>query len=335
MAKEIYWADKLAKKIIKERGKKRKYVCAAGITPSGTVHIGNFREIITVDLVARALKDAGKKVRFIYSWDDYDRLRKIPKNLPKQNLLKKYLGQPIVDTPDPFECHNSYAEHLEKELERELPKVGVKPEFIYQNEMYSKCAYAVEIKTCLQAKEKIRKILNKFRKEPLPKDWYPAKAYCKKCKTDETKITNYDGKYSVTYKCKCGATETVDFRKSGNVKLAWRVDWPMRWHYENVDFEPGGKEHSTPGGSRDTAKLIIKKIYDEKAPVYQMYDFVIIKGLGGKMSSSIGKVITLGDTLKIYLPEIVRYLFASTKPVKEFSIATDEEVFKVFEDFYK
>ena len=116
-----HWADLIAEQIIKERGKKTKYVCAAGITPSGTVHIGNFREIITVDLVSRALKERGKNARFIYSWDDYDRFRKVPKNMPKQELLQKYLGMPIVDTPDVFGCHKSYAEHLEKELEDSLP----------------------------------------------------------------------------------------------------------------------------------------------------------------------------------------------------------------------
>ena len=104
-----HWADLIAEQIINERGKKSKYVCAAGITPSGTIHIGNFREIITVDLVCRALKDKRKNVRFIYSWDDYDRFRKVPKNMPKQETLKKYLGMPIVDTPDVFDCHKSYA----------------------------------------------------------------------------------------------------------------------------------------------------------------------------------------------------------------------------------
>ena len=49
-----HWADAMADKIIAERGELELYTCASGITPSGTVHLGNFREIITVDLVARA-----------------------------------------------------------------------------------------------------------------------------------------------------------------------------------------------------------------------------------------------------------------------------------------
>ncbi len=333
--KSLYWADQIAREIIAERGKKELYVCAAGITPSGTVHIGNFREVITVDLVARALKSAGKKVRFIYSWDDYDRLRKIPKDLPKQEILRKYLGHSITSTPDIFGCHGSYALHFEREFEKDLPKVGIKPEFIYQTKRYAACRYAGEIKTCLLARDKIKDILNRYREEPLPANWYPLKVYCEKCETDYTEVTSYDSEFSVAYRCRCGHEQKVDFRKNGNVKLVWRVDWPMRWHYEKVDFEPGGKDHSTPGGSRDTGVLIFKAVYNEEPPTYSMYDFVIVKGLGGKMSSSLGNVSTLSDALKVYIPELVRYLFAGTKLNKEFVIPLDEEIIKTYEDFYR
>ena len=97
----VHWADITADKIIRERkqflnDKKTKYVCASGITPSGTVHIGNFREIISVELVVRALRQKGADVRFIYSWDDYDVFRKVPKNMPNQEELAKY-RQALVD----------------------------------------------------------------------------------------------------------------------------------------------------------------------------------------------------------------------------------------------
>ncbi|MDR1277464.1 MAG: lysine--tRNA ligase, partial [Treponema sp.] len=106
-----HWADETAAKIIREKGDKDGYTCASGITPSGTVHIGNFREIISVDLVVRALRDLGKTVRFIYSWDDYDVFRKVPNNMPQQEELKKYLRFPITLAPDPWGRDTSYARH--------------------------------------------------------------------------------------------------------------------------------------------------------------------------------------------------------------------------------
>ena len=133
----FHWADQIAEKVIREKGDKETYTVASGITPSGVVHFGNFREVITTDLVTRALMQRGKKVRFIYSWDDYDTFRKVPANMPKQDELKELLYQPIVDVPDPFGEYSSYAEHNEKVFEKDLPRVGITyVDFIYQSKKY-------------------------------------------------------------------------------------------------------------------------------------------------------------------------------------------------------
>src|SRR3989344_1151318 len=141
----FHWTDVAVENIIREKGNKEKYVLAAGITPSGVVHIGNFREIITVDLVKRALERKGKKVRFIYSWDDYDVFRKVPQGMPKPELLEKNIRKPIVKTPDTYDCHNNYAEHNQKAVEEAIPKVGIQPEFIYQHKKYQNGDYAAGI----------------------------------------------------------------------------------------------------------------------------------------------------------------------------------------------
>ena len=116
--KSSHWADQAASRIIGQCGDRDRYVLASGITPSGVVHIGNFREVITVDLVARALRDLGKEVRFIYSWDDFDTFRKVPVNFPKQEMLQQHLRQPINRVPDPFEKEVSYARANEVRFEK-------------------------------------------------------------------------------------------------------------------------------------------------------------------------------------------------------------------------
>ena len=115
----------MADRIIREKGEKDMYTCASGITPSGTVHIGNFREIITVELVVRALRERGKNVRFIYSWDDYDVFRKVPKNMPEPELLETYLRKPITLVPDTTGRAENYARGNEVAVEKVLPTVGV------------------------------------------------------------------------------------------------------------------------------------------------------------------------------------------------------------------
>jgi lysyl-tRNA synthetase, class I len=330
-----HWADQIADELVSEEDKDE-YVVASGITPSGVVHIGNFREIITVDLVAKALQNKGKKVRFIYSWDDYDVFRKVPKNMPKQEELKKWLRHPIVDVPDPYEKEESYARHNEIEVEKFLPVVGIKPEFIYQAKKYLDCDYAEEIKKSMQNKKEIKEILDKYRKEPLDENWWPTSIFCEKCNTDETKITDYDGDYKVTYNCKCGNEDEFDIRKKGIIKLLWRVDWPMRWNYEKVDFEPSGKEHSSAGGSNTTAEQIVKKVWNWQPPKHVMYEFISIKGAGGKMSSSSGNTINLEEMLQVYSPELVRYIFATRLPKKNFEISFEGmDVFRLYGEFQK
>ncbi len=328
-----HWAFASVRKTIAEQGEQDLYTCASGITPSGTIHIGNFRETITVDLVTRAFRRMGKNARHMHSWDDNDVFRKVPKNMPAQEMLHKELRKCIVDIPDPFGEEESYAAKHIKDVEEAVARVGITPVFIRQSKKYRSCEYAEQIKQALEATEDIKVILNEFRKEPLADSWLPASVFCDNCKKDTITELTYPGGYELTYTCECGHTETFDFRKKGIAKLLWRVDWPMRWKYENVSFEPGGKDHSTTGGSFDTGKTIVAKVWDGKAPTYQMYDFIRIKGGGGKISSSSGQVITLQDCLNIYEPEIIRYLFAGTRPNAEFAISFDTDVIKIYEDY--
>jgi len=329
MVEKFFWADALADKIINQKGNKKQYVCASGITPSGQIHVGNFREVITTDMVVRALENKGKKVRFIYSWDDFDRFRKVPKGLPKN--YEKYLGMPLSEIPAPENKNQTYAQYNEKKFENSLKKVFIKPEFIYQNKMNKNCVYSELIKTALENKKQIMEILNKYRKEPLKKDWQPITIYCEKCKKDSTKIISIKN-YQITYKCQCGFENIFDFRKKGIVSIKWRVDWPLRWKYEQVDFEPGGIDHSVYGGSFTTSKEISKKIFNFEPPVYQFYEWIGIKG-GKAFSSSTGNALSLEEVEAIYQPEILRYLFVGTKPKSAFQISFDNDVINRYEQF--
>ena len=329
-----HWADIAATKIIREQGDKEIYTLASGITPSGNVHFGNFREVITVDLVARALRKLGKKVRFIYSWDNFDTFRKVPADLPDPKAFEKYLRESIARIPDPWGQAASYSEGRCKIFEKELDIVGIAPEFIYQESEYAKGSYAENMIFALENKAKIKDILDQHRTEPLPDNWVPTVVYCSKCKKDDMHTQEYKGNGNYSYHCShCDNKETFAIKDSSNLKLIWRVDWPMRWAYEKVDFEPGGKDHSSEGGSFDTGKKIVKELWNREPPVYLQYDFVKIKGGGGKMSSSKGDLYTLSDLETVYEPEILRWIFVSQRPNHDFAIALDEDVFKIYEEF--
>ncbi len=329
-----HWADHAAKRVVAAWGPRESYTVASGITPSGTVHIGNFREVITVDLVARSLRDLGYKVRFIYSWDDFDTFRKVPKNLPQQEMLAKELRRPISRVPDPRGVAKTYAGFGIMAFEKELREVGIQPEFIYQHERYSSGVYAAQIKHALDNKDKIKAILDRHRTEPLPDSWLPTAIYCEKCDRDTMDYERWPGGWDYAYKCStCGHETVTDIRKTCNLKLNWRTDWPMRWAYEKVDFEPGGKDHSSEGGSYDTGKQIVREVWGREPPVYQQYDFVMIKGGTGKMSSSSGELFTVEQALEVYPPQILRWIFAGHRPNHDFSLAFDADVIKTYDEF--
>lgn len=327
-----HWADLAARKTITAHPDVDTYVVAAGITPSGVVHVGNFREVMTVDLVARALKSHGKNVRFIYSWDDFDVFRKVPADMPAQEMLTSNLRRSIADVPDPFGEHDSYASHNIHAFQDSLAPLGIEPEFIRQSQSYRAGNYAAGIRTALQYKDKIAEILNEHRKTPLAEDWLPISGFCDACGHDDVAFC-WDGDWTVSHRCRaCEHEGETDLREGGNIKLPWRIDWPMRWAYENVCFEPGGKDHSSAGGSYDTGKEIAK-LYDFQAPEYVAYDFVRIKGGGGKLSSSAGGAVTVADCLKVYEPEVLRWIFASYRANTEFQISFDLDVLKLYEDY--
>ncbi|MCL1877219.1 lysine--tRNA ligase, partial [Candidatus Saccharibacteria bacterium] len=267
-SQNIHWADQVAEKIIARNPDKEEYVCAAGITPSGSVHFGNFREIATSYFVCQALRHRGKKARLLFSWDEYDRFRKIPKNLPEDKMeeMAKYIGFPLTEVPDPFETHESYARHFEAELEESTKLFQIEVDWKYQAAQYKSGKYTDGIIKALQNRHKIFDIIEDFRsqdsEEGARENYFPVSIYCVDCHRDNTTIVDFDEEKMIArYECKCGYAGDFDFHKDHHCKLAWKIDWPMRWQYEGVDYEPAGKDHGSDGGSRSVGERISREIF--------------------------------------------------------------------------
>ena len=165
----MHWSEEIAQRIIDRTPDKEEYVCAAGISPSGSIHIGNFRDIATPLFVAKALRKRGKKVRLLFSWDEFDRCRKIPSNVQAVvgDTYDHYIGCPYVDIPDPWGCHENYAKHFEEEFMLEMKKFGIEMDYRYQADMYRSGKYTKDIIEALQKRGEIFEILDSFKtKEP-------------------------------------------------------------------------------------------------------------------------------------------------------------------------
>ncbi len=355
----IHWADRTADALIAERPDVEVYTCASGISPSGSIHIGNVRDIATILFVGRALRDRGKRVRLIHSWDDYDRLRKIPRpktaadaGLPSwleerarrmqiPESFEEHLGRPLASVPDPLGEFPSYADRFEKEFEGALNDLGVETEIeiLRQSVKYPSGVYRGAILEAVAARHLIYDIIASYRTQAPSaeerRSFLPVTVYCSGCNRDLTKATLVgDSETVLQVTCSaCRLDETLDLREAVNVKLPWKVDWAMRWRHEAVVFEPFGKDHATAGGSFEVSSEIARRVFGCEPPMPQPYEFIGIKGLTGKMSGSTGLLLTPADLLTIYQPEVMLWMYARVAPMKAFDVAVDDQVLRMYDEF--
>ncbi len=123
-------SEAVEQQVERVKGARATIICASGISPSGPVHLGNLREVMTVHLIAEELRARGHQVEHLHFWDDYDRLRKIPAGVP--SAFERYLGCPLADVPDPFGEYESYAARYMSEFSRGLERLGIIPRSIRQ-----------------------------------------------------------------------------------------------------------------------------------------------------------------------------------------------------------
>src|SRR5262249_42949739 len=154
--------------------------------------------------------------------------------------------------------------------------------------------------------------------------YFPYKPYCDECGRDTTTVVAYDDETTeLTYTCAYGHGGKFPLREHRSGKLVWKVDWPMRWAYEGVDFEPSGVDHSSPGSSFQVGGQIVGAVFGGVQPIGPMYAFVGISGMA-KMSSSRGAVPTPADALDVMEAPLLRWLYARRRPNQAFKIAFDQ-----------
>lgn len=366
------WVSRFADEVIEEserRAPGKRVVVASGLSPSGPIHLGNLREVMTPHLVADEIRRRGRQVRHLISWDDYDRYRKVPAGVAGvDESWAEHIGKPLTSVPAPHgSAHPNWAEHFKAAMVESLAELGVEFDGISQTAQYTSGVYREQILHAIRHRGDIDAILDQYRtkKAPAKKQqqkpldeaeleaaegsgaageddgssgaagYFPYKPYCGNCEKDLTTVTSYDDDTTeLTYTCAaCGFSETVRLNEFNRGKLVWKVDWPMRWAYEGVVFEPSGVDHSSPGSSFQVGGQIVG-IFGGKQPIGPMYAFVGISGMA-KMSSSRGGVPTPADALKIMEPQLLRWLYARRRPNQSFKIAFDQEIQRLYDEWDK
>lgn len=308
---QIHWADEAADAILQRPGPHR---ISTGISPSGQIHVGNLRETMTGDAVARVLRERDADVRLEFVSDDFDPLRHVYPFLDSA-VYGPLVGHPLSKIPCPCGEHGSYADHFLLPYLATLGQLAIELHLEKGSQLYKSGRMNRAIVRALEGRDTIAQILEDLTGKKADADWSPYNPLCPACgRITGSRVLGFSKEAeTVDYVCECGSTGTVSMKGGG--KLTWRVDWPARWWVLGVTVEPFGKDHASKGGSYDSGVRIVRDVFGSEPPHPIPYEWIGLKGRGD-MSSSKGNVISVADALEVVPPDVLRYLVVRSRPMK-------------------
>ena len=335
----MFWADTIVEDILKTSPEKKEFIIRDEKTPSGRVHIGSVRGVMVHGIIAQILEERGKKVRFIYEFNDFDPMDGLPIYLEKAKY-KPEMGKSLKDIPSPDPVYKNYAECFGAEFLEVIQRSGFFPETPRAFDLYKEGKMNKWLRLALTKNTLIRNIYKKVSGSEKDEHWCPVQVLCEQCgKIGTTDVKSFDGE-QVTYVCEsekvtwargCGHTGTVS-PFDGRAQLTWKVEWPAKWAAYNVDIEGAGKDHCAAGGSRDVGEALCKEVFNIQAPFNIPYEFFLING--AKMSSSKGEGATAKAVSDLIPPELFRFLMLRIVPTRPINFeAEGETIPRLFDEY--
>ena len=294
-----------------------------GYGPSGLPHIGTFQEVLRTTFVRRAFealigaKPEDGKTRLVAFSDDMDGFRKVPTNLPNQDMLAEHLHKPLSRIPDPFEKYESFAHHNNAMLREFLDRFGFDYEFVASSDRYNSGAFDDALKNVLAHNQDILDImLPTLRAEraatyspimPIsPTTGHVLQVPVEVVDADAGMIRFTDEDGSVIEQSALG----------GMSKLQWKVDFAMRWVALGVDYEMYGKDLTDTGVQSGK----IAKVLGGRKPDGLIYE-LFLDANGEKISKSKGNGLTIEEWLTYGSQESLGfYIFPNPKSAKQLHV---------------
>jgi len=312
------WPFVEAKKMLRERKslieKKGKIILQTGYGPSGLPHIGTFGEVARTSMMVNALKHlTDLPIEIITFSDDMDGLRKVPENVPNQELLNNNLHKPLTQVPDPFKKFNSFGEHNNEMLKNFLDSFNFIYNFKSSTSLYKSGFFNSSLQTILKNYNEIMNIILPTLGKERQKTYSPFLPIC----SDTGQVLEIPVKEIILEKSKIvfdnNGKELETSVLDGNCKLQWKVDWAMRWYALDVDFEMYGKDLIE---SAILSTKIIKLIGKTNPSGFSYELFLDEKG--EKISKSKGNGITIDQWLEYASPESLSlYMYQNPKRAKK------------------
>jgi lysyl-tRNA synthetase class 1 len=297
------WPFEEARKLATRMEKSGKAVALfeTGYGPSGLPHIGTFGEVARTTMVRHAYSVlTGAESRLVCFSDDMDGLRKVPDNVPNQDLLAQHLKKPLTQVPDPFGTHASFGAHNNARLQKFLDQFGFDYTFKSATDAYTSGEFDDALKSVLRHYDKVIEVILPTLGPDRRATYSPVLPICPRTGIVlEVPLTAWDAAAgTVTYEDPETAEAVTVPVTGGNCKLQWKADWAMRWVALGVDYEMAGKDLI------DSVKLSsrIARVLGGTPPEGFNYE-LFLDEKGEKISKSKGNGLTIEDWLRYASPE--------------------------------
>ncbi len=288
-----------------------------GYGPSGLPHIGTFGEVARTSMVRRAFETltGGKvKTRLLCFSDDMDGMRKVPDNVPNQDMLREHLHKPLTRVPDPFGEFESFGHHNNAMLRRFLDTFGFEYEFASATDYYTSGRFD---EILLRAAERYQKIMDIMlptlgeERQATYSCFLPISPKTGRVLYVPMKDVNAKAG-TITFTDEDGQDVTLPVT-GGRVKLQWKPDFGARWAALGVDFEMYGKDHMSNTVVYDG----ICKVLGGTPPEHFVYE-LFLDEKGEKISKSKGNGLTIDEWLTYATPEsLALFMFQKPKSAKK------------------
>lgn len=312
------WPFEQARLVVERLKKQPKEVVIfeTGYGPSGLPHIGTFQEVARTTMVRhafRVLTGDTVKTRLIAFSDDMDGLRKVPGNVPNQELLEANLHKPLTQVPDPFGCHPSFAHHNNAKLREFLDGFGFDYEFMSSTEQYKSGAFDETLLTMLDRYDAIMAIMLPTLGEERRASYspfLPISPKTGKVLQVPTLARNF-AKGTIVFEDEDG--EKIETPVTGgNVKIQWKPDWALRWTALGIDYEMSGKD--LIDSVQQSSKIC--RALGGAPPEGFNYELFLDEN-GQKISKSKGNGLTIDEWLRYAPPEsLAHYIYGKPKTAK-------------------
>jgi len=316
------WPYEEARKLLKRwpEGKPagEPMIFETGYGPSGLPHIGTFNEVARTTFVRQAYEElTGNPTRLIAFSDDMDGLRKVPENVPNQELLTANLGKPLTEIPDPFGEYESFAHHNNAMLRRFLDRYGFDYEFLSATDCYTSGRFDAVIRKVLASWDPIMGVMLPTLREDRRKTYSPVLPISPTSgRVLQVPVTVVDAATGLIAFDDEDGSRVEQSALGGLAKLQWKVDWAARWVALGVDYEMAGKDlidSVTQSGK-------IARVLGGRPPEGFNYE-MFLDEKGEKISKSKGNGLSLEEWLRYGSePSLSFYIYREPKRAKSLHI---------------